>query len=175
VDPDTTDSAIAPLFAPLKERKIGPFNFHRTIAQAPEIYKAFNVLSSAVRFSGKTPRVERELIILKVTSMQNGEYEFIQHKRIAMSCGLSEDKIAHIADWKTFPGFSEREKGILELGEGLVKDMVTDGSRARLLKIFSPQELVELSMNAGFYSSVVQFSHALGIPPETTVTAYAGC
>jgi alkylhydroperoxidase family enzyme len=84
VDRDTNDPIVKPMFDAMKAKGAGPLNIHRTIANAPEVYKGFAAFASALRQSGESPRAERELVILRTTQLKGGDYEFAQHRRIGL-------------------------------------------------------------------------------------------
>ena len=176
VDPHTQDPVLRPIFDGMRARGLEPLNIHRTIGHAPDLYKAFAGLATALRFSGVTPRVDRELMILRTTQLKDGDYEFAHHKRIGLTCGLTEAQIDSLPNWRRTSVFSERQRTILEYAEKMVQSgEVDDATFAAMQRIFSPQEIVELTMTSGFYVGVVQFSRALRIQMDRSPTTYANC
>ena len=176
VDPFTQDPVLRPLFDGMRSRGLEPLNIHRTIGHAPELYKAFAGLATALRFSGVTPRVDRELMILRTTQLKEGEYEFAHHKRIGLTCGLSEAQIDSLPSWRRTSIFNERQRAILEYAERMVQAAeVDDATFATMQRLFSPQEIVELTLTSGFYVGVAQFSRALRIEMDKSPTSYANC
>ena len=81
-------------------------NIFRTLAHAPKALTAFlgwgNYILS--KRNALSPR-NRELVILRTGYNCRSGYEWTQHKRIGLDCGLTEDEIARIkagpdaADW----------------------------------------------------------------------------
>jgi alkylhydroperoxidase family enzyme len=176
VDPHTQDPVLRPIFDGMRARGLEPLNIHRTIGHAPELYKAFAGLANALRFSGATPRVDRELMILRTTQLKAGDYEFAHHKRIGLTCGLTETQIDSLPHWRQTSVFNERQRAILDYAETMVQSAdVDDATFAAMQRLFSPQEIVELTMTSGFYVAVVQFSRALRIKMDESPTTYANC
>ena len=70
-------------------------NIFRTLAHAPKALTAFlgwgNYILS--KQSALSPR-DRELVILRTGYNCRSGYEWTQHKRIGLDCGLTEDEIA---------------------------------------------------------------------------------
>ncbi|KMO37230.1 hypothetical protein VQ02_13800 [Methylobacterium variabile] len=176
VDPQTDDPVLKPIFDGMRARGAGPLHIHRTIGHAPEIYKGFAAFATALRQPGATSRGDRELIILRTTQLRKGDYEFAQHRRIGLTCGLTEAQVDGLADWKAKSVYSPRQQMILAFADAMVADgEVSDDLLARVKQTFSPKEIVELAMNSAFYTAVVQFSTAVRVEPETETTSYAGC
>lgn len=74
---DTEDPVLKPVFDDIKARGGVPSYMHRTIGNAPEIFKAFASVAWAIRRDAVLPRIERELIILRATQLEKGDYEFL--------------------------------------------------------------------------------------------------
>jgi alkylhydroperoxidase family enzyme len=176
VDPFTQDPVLRPIFDGMRSRGLEPLNIHRTIGHAPELYKAFAGLATALRFSGVTPRVDRELMILRTAQLKEGDYEFAHHRRIGLTCGLTEAQIDRLPSWRRTSIFNERQRAILAYAEKMVQaGDVDDATFATMQHLFSPQEIVELTMTSGFYVGIAQFSRALRIEMDKSPTTYANC
>jgi alkylhydroperoxidase family enzyme len=176
VDKDTSDPMVKPMFDAMKAKGAGPLNIHRTIANAPEVYKGFAAFASALRQSGETSRAERELAILRTTQLKGGDYEFAQHRRIGLSCGLTEPQIDGLPDWKSKTVYNDRQRLILQYVDSMLAyGTVDDQIMLKVRQAFSPKEIVELTMTSAFYTAVVQFSRAVRVEPEKEETTYAGC
>jgi alkylhydroperoxidase family enzyme len=176
VDRDTNDPIVKSIFDAMKAKGAGPLNIHRTIANAPEVYKGFSAFASALRQDGESPRAERELAILRTTQLKGGDYEFVQHRRIGLSCGLTESQIDGLPEWTSKAIYNDRQRLILEYVDSMVANgTVDDPTMMKVKQVFSPKEIVELTMTSAFYTAIVQFSRAVRIEPEKQATSYAGC
>ena len=173
VQDDSTDPDVQATFKDLKERGTKPLNLHRIYANAPKIARAQSALAKALRGDAIVPRVDRELIILRATQLVHGEYEHDEHKPIAMSCGITAEQIDALAHWRDSKLFSDRQRAILAYADGMVSaDGVDDATFAAMKQFFNAREIVEISMNAGFYMGSSQGSRALGVsavgnPPKS--------
>lgn len=175
---DTSDPIVGPMFKGILARGGQPLNMHRTIANAPAVFKAYAGLAYALREQAIVPRVDRELIILRATHIAGGEYEFVQHKPMGLSCGLTRAQIDAIANWRDSQLFNERQRAVLAYADGMADAKgVDDATFAAMRKHFSPREIVELSVTAGFYTGAALATRALGIKlePNAGSTAYGKC
>jgi alkylhydroperoxidase family enzyme len=71
----------------------------------------------------------------------------------AMEKGLTEDKIVHLANYRTDPAFDDRERLALDFAERMAENHASldDNFFRRLRARFSDPEVVELGMAIGQY------------------------
>lgn len=173
VQDDLTDPDVQATFKDLHERGTKPLNLHRIYANAPKIARAQSALAKALRADAIVPRVDRELIILRATQLVHGDYEHDEHKPIAMSCGITAEQIDALAHWRDSKLYTDRQRAILAYADGIVSaDGVDDATFAAMKQFFNAREIVEITMNAGFYMGSSQASRALGVsavgnPPKS--------
>jgi len=178
VPPDTKDPIVGPIFEGIKSRGGQPLNMHRSVANAPKIFKAYVDMAITLRTAATTPRVDRELIILRAAQLAGGDYEFAQHRPMGLSCGLSAAQVDGLADWRKRSDFSERQRAILGYADGMAAEKgVDDRTFAELRKHFNDQEIVELTVTAAFYGMVSQITRSLAVKlePNAGQTAYGAC
>jgi alkylhydroperoxidase family enzyme len=178
VPADTKDPVVGPIFDGIRSRGGQPLNMHRAVANSPKIFKAYVDMAITLRTAATTPRLDRELIILRTAQLVGGEYEFTQHKPMAVSCGMTPAQFAALPDWRGSGAFSDRQKAILAYADGMVSPKgVDDAVFAELRKHFNDQEIVELTVTSAFYGAVAQITRALNVKlePEAGQTAYGTC
>jgi len=178
VPSDTQDPVLKPMFDTIRSRGGQPLNMHRTIGNAPKVFRAYAQLAFALRADAVVARADRELIILRATQLAQGDYEFTQHKPMAMSCGMTPAQIDAIAQWRASKLFSERQRAVLAFADGMASaGGVDQATFDEMKKHFPPQEIVELSVTAGFYTAASQVTRSLGIKlePDAGQTAYGKC
>lgn len=80
-----------------------------------------------------------------------------------MEDGLTEDKIARLAEYIQDPLFTERERLALEYAEKMARDHTSLGDDffRRLRTAFSDPEIVELGMAIGQYIGFGRLLHVL--------------
>lgn len=165
IDPDTQDPVIAALFAAVRAKGGGPLNLHRTIANAPELLGPFLDLALTLRAAPVSPRIDRELVILRTLQITGGDYGFAHHRAMGLSCGLTEAQIGDLDRWRSSPNFSDRQRALLSYAEAMTSpDGVDDGTYQALSTILPPREMVEITLSAAFYAMVAQLTRALRVP-----------
>jgi 4-carboxymuconolactone decarboxylase len=109
-------------------------NIFRTLAHAPKALTAFlgwgNYILS--KRNALSPR-DRELVILRTGYNCRSGYEWTQHKRIGLDCGLTEDEIARIKTGPDAEGWNDLDRAMLRATDDLTgHHFVTDASWAAL-------------------------------------------
>ena len=165
VSPDSRDAILEPIFDTIRSRGGQPSNIHRTLGNAPKIFKPYTDLAFALRFDSGVPRVYRELIILRATHLFHGDYEFGAHSAMAMSCGLSAEQVAAVRTWPERNAlFDERQRAVIAYADGMASPTsVDEPTFAALARHFTPQEIVELTITASYYVNAVLVTRALGV------------
>lgn len=175
-----SDPTVGKIFDGVRQRGSEPLNMHRTLSHSPQIFKAYVDLAYALRASAKVPRVFRELIILRMAQLSKGEYEFAQHRPMALSCGISTKQIDSLATWHTAEEFDPKQRAVLAYAEAMASSRdVNDETFANLQQHFDTQEIVELTLTAAFYSAASRTTNALGVKLEPAAgnsdQAYGKC
>jgi alkylhydroperoxidase family enzyme len=167
VQDDSPDADVQAGFKEIRARGTAPLNLHRIYANAPKIARAMSATAQALRNGAVVPRADRELIILRATQLAHGDYQHEEHRPIAMSCGISAAQIDSLAHWRDGALFDDRQRAVLAYADGMVSpEGVSDATFAEMKRFFSAQEIVELTMNAAYYSGSSQISRALGVTAD---------
>ena len=178
VPSDTQDPILGPMFQGIRARGGEPLNMHRAVGNAPKIFKAYAELAFALRAQAQVSRADRELIILRATQLAHGDYEFVQHTPMAISCGMTQAQIDSMAKWRENNDFTERQRAILAYADGMASQGgVDDATFEAMKKHFSAQEIVELTVTAAFYTAASQVTRSLAVKlePNAGKTAYGKC
>ena len=147
-----------------------PLNIYRMIGHGGNVSVGFLQLGGAIlRKSEIDPRL-RELVILRTGALCGASYELHQHKRLARSVGVSEEKISAVIDVNSETSskvFDERERLLIKFTDELVRDVkASDKTFARMCESFSYKEVVEALMTAGFYMMVSRFLETFEVDIE---------
>ncbi len=178
VPSDTRDPVVGPIFDGIRSRGGQPLNMHRAVANSPKIFKAYVDMAISLRTAATAPRLDRELIVLRTAQLVGGEYEFAQHKPMAVSCGMSVAQLDALPQWRTSGTFTDRQRAILAYADGMASAKgVDDATFAELRKHCNDQEIVELTVTSAFYGAVAQITRALDVKlePNAGQTAYGAC
>ena len=142
-------------------------NIFRTLAHAPKALTAFlgwgNYILS--KRNALSPR-DRELVILRTGYNCRSGYEWTQHKRIGLDCGLSEDEIARIKAGPDAAGWNDLDRAMLRAADELTTNhFVTDTSWAALAPL-GDKGRMDLVMTVGQYTQVSMILNSFGIQVE---------
>ncbi|MBK8065396.1 MAG: carboxymuconolactone decarboxylase family protein [Betaproteobacteria bacterium] len=150
-----------------------PVNLYRALGNNPKMVAAWTEFAQAIRADSQTPRALRELMILRSGQLQDSEYEWAQHLRMARKAGVREAQIEQLAAWRTSQEFDARERAALELTEAVTAGKVGDAVWAIGKAQFSDNELVELVMTASFYCMVGRVLDALQVEMDPDIGEYS--
>ncbi|MEZ5945949.1 MAG: carboxymuconolactone decarboxylase family protein [Hyphomonas sp.] len=149
----------------LGDRFAGPvYNIFRTLARAPKAYKAFMhwggyILSDRNDLSAR----DRELVILRTGYNWKAGYEWAQHERIGLQCGLTPGEIARIKKGPGAPGWSDADRALLQATDELTTGaFITDATWAALSG-FTEKQRMDLVMTVGQYTQVSMMLNAFGV------------
>ena len=169
-----------PRIAPLTDSEMGPevkemiagrfgeapvFNVFRTLARAPKAYKRFMGWGGYIlsKYNDLSER-DRELVILRTGYNWKSGYEWAQHKRIGLDCGLTEEEIERIKAGPDAPGWSANDKALLQATDELTSDaFITDETWAALSG-FTDKQRMDLVMTVGQYTQVSMMLNSFGVP-----------
>jgi len=163
-----TDPILLELQEDTKSRGGEVINLHLTLGHAPKIAKARRALSGALRREAVTPRVLRELVIIRTAQIVRSDYELNQHIPMALKAGLTQQQLHEVANWRGSRLFDEKQRAMLAYVEQLLAGGdVDEVTFATLAKHFSPQEIIEISVTATNYYGTGLLTRALRIENET--------
>jgi len=150
-----------------------PVNLYRALGNHPPLAAAWTEFANAIRHESRTPRVLRELMILRTAQIARSEYEWAQHLKMARKAGVREEQIAALAGWRASSLFDAKERAALALTEAVMALNVTDEVHAEVKKHFSDAEFVELSLTAGFYALVSRMLDAMRVELDDDIRDYS--
>lgn len=160
-----------PELAPLEARiaaargRISPL--YQVLLNSPAVVQGWEAMLTAIRQkTSLSPRL-RELIILRVATLNNAPYEFDAHVPHALAGGMSQ---ALIDALRSNPALDELrwlepgEADVLALTDAMTRDIeVPDAVFAPLRARYDDTQLVELAATVGAYNMVSRFLVALRV------------
>ncbi len=115
---------------------------------------------------------------MAVARLEGGIYEWVQHVPIADRAGCVKEQIAALEALKfDGPSFDARAKAMLRLVREVVRDVrasedAVNGANA----YFSPQEIVEIILTAGFYMTMARMTETTRVdidaPPGVAIPKF---
>ena len=169
-------------------RQLGPINwvfakFSARTVRAPEMHLFTTLGHRQLLFwawlvyggrllRGRLPRVDTELVILRVAHLRACEYELQHHRLMARGHGLDANMQATIFAWPDVPEghgpravLSARQKALLRATDELINDRsIGDGTWQQLATHLDRRQLIEFCMLACQYDGLAATITALDIP-----------
>ena len=143
-----------------------PLNIFTTLVRHPGLFKRWSVFGGHILSkSSLTPR-DRELLILRTGYRCNSPYEFHQHTRIGLDCGVTREEIQKLQ--QPIAGWSDHDTLLLKAADELHDDfMLSDETFAKLRGSFDDKQIFDLIFTVGQYTLVSMFLNSIGVQIET--------
>ena len=152
--PNPLDPETEAYFARAEARGNSILNLHLATAHAPKIALAKSPLAMALRSECDSPRMYRELAIVRVGQVMECPYELDHHVPLLIECGFTDAQVKALDDWRAHAAmFDEKSRAVLAWIDCMAanKGDVDDATFAELARLFTPRELVEIASNAAIY------------------------
>jgi len=152
-------------------KAIPVLNFFRTLAHAPKAFKRFMawggyILSDANSLS---PR-DRELVILRTGFHWKSGYEWAQHVRIGLDCGLTEPEIERIKSGPDAPDWHDSDRALLRATDELTSDAFISDATWAALGGYSEKQRMDLVMTVAQYTQVSMMLNTFGVQLDEDLT-----
>jgi alkylhydroperoxidase family enzyme len=117
----------------------------------------------------KLKNIHRELVVLLVSQLEGGAYEWVQHEPIAESVGCSTSQIAAIkAGRLEDPCFNDVEKILLRFAQEVIENVRAEEETVKAAaRYFSPREIVEIIITCGFYMMLARVTETTRTEMDT--------
>ena len=123
-----------------------------TLARHPALTRAFHTFNGHVLFATTLSARQRELLVLRVVTVRQAEYEWAQHVVLARDAGLDADEIARIAEGPGAPRWPALERAMLGAVDELLGDaMIAEATWEALARELDEQQLMDLVFTVGAY------------------------
>lgn len=166
------DAVVAEVFDGFTREGRKPIALYRVLAHAPNMLRAFSGVGRGLRHEAKTPRVLRELIVLRVAQLTHSNYEWSHHKSMALEAGATAEQLRDLAQWQTSSAFDARERAVLRCTEEIHTIALSNESFDELRLHFEPAEIVEIVLMASHYQAVARVIQGLDVDVEPAYEAY---
>jgi AhpD family alkylhydroperoxidase len=130
------------------------------------------MFAGALMPGGRLPRIDSELLILRVAHTTGCQYEWHHHERLGAQAGLSADDIARVREPADAPGWSPRQALLLRAADELLTSRtISDETWAPLAAELRDVELIELCMLVGHYDMLAMTLNALRVQQDAAPLA----
>ena len=141
-------------------------NIFRVMMNHPDLTRRWTVFAGHVLRKQTLPVRDRELLILRIGWLNQSEYEWQQHVRIALGSGISAAEIENV---KAGPrsGWSADETALLQLADDLFENsVVSDMTWDALAKKYSVEQMMDAVFTVGQYNLVSWALNSFGVALE---------
>ena len=140
-------------------------HFFRTMANRPEVLKAFVPLYGAVMGPGSVERRVKELVYLTCSYANECAYCTAAHVASGKKAGISEEELRALQTEQDH-SFSASERAAIEYARELTQAADGSDSRAALEEHFNDEQIVEITLVAAMANFTNRFNNGLGLQPE---------
>lgn len=144
-------------------------NVMKMLANAAGDFVPCMRLGGAILGRQKLKPPHRELVILLVSHLEGGTYEWVQHAPIAEAAGCRKAQIAAIeAGRLDDESFNDLEKILLRFAREVIENVRADEETVKAAaRYFSPQEIVEIIVTCGFYMMLARLTETTRTDTDT--------
>jgi len=137
-----------------------------TLGRHRWLYRAWLAWSGALLLTGRLPRRETALVILRVADRCGSDYEWLHHERLGRRAGLAPAEIARVRSQGT-DGWSLPDAALLGATDQLLAtDDIDDGAWSSLRAHWDERHAIELCLLVGQYRGLATTIRVLGVPPD---------
>lgn len=145
-----------------------PANIFRMMANAPTSLKPFIALATSILAQSEFDARKRELVILRIAQVTNAYYEWVQHVRIALLVGVTQDEIDRIGVDGPVQGFDEEIELLFRAAEEISLNVrLSDEVLAALLDRYGQRQTTELILCCSYFNMVSRFLESTRVELES--------
>jgi alkylhydroperoxidase family enzyme len=161
--------ALAPLLPPTGrpkgEGRPKGLNALGVLARYPELSRAYNTFSGQVMYGSTLSARHRELLVLRVASVRDAEYQWRQHVASASDNEVDADEVARVAVGPEAPEWSDVERALLRSVDELLGDaLIADETWSVLAGALEEQQLMDVVFTVGAYDVLAMALRTFGVP-----------
>jgi 4-carboxymuconolactone decarboxylase len=143
------------------------FNLYKTMLNHPALYAPRARFGSYLQRDGLLDPATRELAIMRTAWNIGADYEWAHHVEAAKTAGFSDQDIARIARGPSAPGWTPKQRAVLQAADELRREaFVSDATWNALAAHFSMKERIEIVYTVGGYTMTGLAINSFGIQVE---------
>ena len=144
---------------------------NRLVANSPNAFRPFILFADALVTRAMLPAVVREVVVLHLAVMRNSDYEWYEHRRMALSAGVTADQMKAIRTGRIGPELFSAEQ---LLGISIADELMGGQGLARqqwkaAIDAWAVEGAMDLVLSVGWWGGLVPLVlEALAVkpPPE---------
>jgi len=137
----------------------------RVFALRPEMAGTVTDMIDAVYHRSILPATEREVARLRVAQLNDCSACSTARAQSMLDAGVTEDDYGHLDEWRTWPGYTDRQRLAIEYAERFATDhrAIDDELFARLRAQFADDEILDLTLCCAVFLGLGRTLEVLGI------------
>jgi alkylhydroperoxidase family enzyme len=173
--PEEMTEALAALRPPAPRHPFPPRDSDRPkgrnalgmFAHHPALTRAFNAFNGHILFATTLSQRQRELLVLRVATRRQCEYEWLQHVLLGRDAGLDDADLDRVVAGPDADGWDDLERALLAaVDELLAGARVHDMTWATLAAHLDGQQLLDVVFTVGAYDLVAMAFETFGVEPD---------
>ena len=149
------------------EKKTGrPNLFYRTMANRPEVLKAFVPFYGSIMGPGSVDRRTKELVYLTASYANECPYCTAAHIATGRKAGITEEEMQALQTQQDH-SFPAAEKAAIAYARELTQTADGEDSLEALYEHFNDEQIVELTLVAALANFTNRFNNGLDLLPES--------
>lgn len=142
-------------------------HLYKLLLHSTPVAEGWLALGGALRYKGELDDLARELAIVRVAVLTDSDYELRAHERYARNAGATPEQLDAIRNWADSTVFDDRLRAVLAYTDEMTERIhVREQTFAALGEFFDERQILEITVNVGFYNMVSRVLEALAIDPE---------
>jgi alkylhydroperoxidase family enzyme len=138
-------------------------NIFSTFVRAPGLFRKWLPFGGKL-LSGKLPSRDRELLILRTGWNCGAEYEWAQHARLAVQCGVTTEEVVSVTVGPDDQVWSPFDATLLRAADELhLSSTLSDETWEVLAARYTTEQMIEVPMLVGHYHLVAMTLNTLGV------------
>jgi AhpD family alkylhydroperoxidase len=144
-----------------------PLHLFTTLGRHRGLFRRWLLFAGGLMPGGKLPRVDTELVILRVSHNCGCEYEWRHHAPLGRRAGLTAEEVERVRHGPDAGGWSPRRRALLRAADALHAERdLPDALWQELRPLLSDRDAIELCLLIGHYEMVAMTINGLRIQPE---------
>ena len=173
VTPQTAD-AEQKKFLDAQEPALSRLNVVRTFTVNPRLAEAWQPFAYYVLRTSTLPPHDRETLILRIGWLNQSQYEFTQHVRVAKGIGFTDEDIERVKTGPEASGLVPFDVALLRAVDQLkAKSFVDDAVWSVLKTRYDEKQLMDVVVTTGQYNIISWYLNTMGTPIEDWATPAA--
>lgn len=147
--------------------RLPPANVFRMLANAPASFHGLVQLAMSILRESELDARKREIAVLRVAQVTGARYEWVQHVRIALQCGVTQEEIDRIGVDGPVDGLDEESLLLCRVAEEISRDVrLSDEALAAILERYGVRQASELILCCSYFNMVSRFLESMRVPLE---------